>query len=206
MGRHRKYLVNDGAFDEIESQEQAYWLGFLLADGCIIGNRLLLELSIVDIGHIEKFLQFLESNYPIFITAKGCAKIEVVSNRITQNLIRYGCVERKSLILQYPIVHTHLEHHFIRGYFDGDGCICRCTTQNRFEVSMSGTFSFLEKLAEALPVAGNKILTNNGATRKIKYGGTNKVKDILDFLYKDSTVYLDRKKEKYDELCDVCRM
>lgn len=205
MGRCRKYLVNDGAFDEIESQEQAYWLGFLFADGCIAGNRLLLELSIADIGHIEKFLQFIGSNYPIFITTKDCAKITVVSNRITQNLVRYGCVEKKSLILQYPIVPTYLERHFIRGYFDGDGCICRCATQNRFEVSMSGTLSFLERLAEALPVSGNKILTNNGSTRKIKYGGTNKVKDILDFLYKDSTVHLDRKKKKYDELCDVCR-
>ena len=51
-------------------------------------------------------------------------KICVCGTKIHHDLEKHGCVENKSLILQFPTtVPEELMHHFIRGYFDGDGCI-----------------------------------------------------------------------------------
>ena len=54
--------VNEKAFDNINTEEQYYWLGFMYADGNIssTGNRLEMVLSIKDLAHLEKFRAFLK--------------------------------------------------------------------------------------------------------------------------------------------------
>ena len=205
MGRKRKYKVNDNKFKTINTEEKAYWLGFLYADGYIHKNKVILELSVKDYSHIEKFLLFLESNNPISITSKNCAKVTITSNQLTDDLKRHGCIERKSMVLKFPVnIDKSLVHHFIRGYFDGDGSIYKCATQNRYEMSILGTEEFLSEIPNMLNITSNKILKSNSRTenRKIKYGGRLKVKNIMDKIYADSNIFLNRKKQIYEELCE----
>ena len=64
----RIYTINENVFNEI-TEESAYWIGFLMADGCIATRKsspyISLRISEVDIEHIEKFRSFLGSNHKI---------------------------------------------------------------------------------------------------------------------------------------------
>ena len=56
---NRRYNVNHKYFEVIDTEEKAYWLGFLYADGCVIktktGSSLLLKLSVKDEEHLNLF-------------------------------------------------------------------------------------------------------------------------------------------------------
>ena len=116
-------------FETIDTEEKAYWLGFLYADGSVgsTDNRIELGLAEKDLKQIEKFKNFI--GIPNKISYRATSK----SYRYTfksipckTDLIKQGCVPKKSLILKFPTkeqVPQDLIKHFIRGFFDGDGCI-----------------------------------------------------------------------------------
>ena len=55
---------NRHIFDEINSPEKAYWLGFIVADGYLNDdkNMLRIKLGNKDKSHLEKFIKFLEGD------------------------------------------------------------------------------------------------------------------------------------------------
>lgn len=76
----KKYQVNENYFEKIDSEEKAYWLGFLYADGNVRMHKnksgiLKLKLKQSDKKHIEKFSKCLNSNYPIK------SGIEIIKNK-----------------------------------------------------------------------------------------------------------------------------
>lgn len=48
-------------FENIDTEEKAYWLGFLYADGCVGSKESKVELSLAekDLRHMEKFRSFI---------------------------------------------------------------------------------------------------------------------------------------------------
>ncbi len=103
-------------------------------------------------------------------------------------------------LLEHPLV-----YHFIRGYFDGDGCVTYCglgpgRTIKQLSFSILGTKKFLEDcrfiLEQNCQLKRNKINTK-GNIFSLSYSGNKIMKKIYNFLYKDATIYLDRKKEKF---------
>lgn len=135
----KKHKLNEYFFDEIDTEAKAYWFGFLCADGSVSSTyqrySLTLGLSIKDLDHLKAFKNALECTNNISIyTIKhgiGCGKqycrIKVESKRLITSLISKGCTPRKSLTLKFPdesvFKYKDLIHHFIRGYFDGDGSV-----------------------------------------------------------------------------------
>jgi len=137
------YTCNSDFFKIIDNEYNAYWLGFLMADGCVLEYRnrktnklkamgLQLSLSTVDRLHIENFINDIGSNTIIKDNKIMCKDTECYSSKVTicntemcRDLINLNCTPRKSLTLKYPIdlVPKEFEHDFIRGYFDGDGSI-----------------------------------------------------------------------------------
>lgn len=102
----------------------------------------------------------LDSTYPIredvskHLNNPNC-QIQVIqslrSQKTVNDLKRLGCTEQKSLNLTFPTkeqVPPHLLHHFIRGYFDGDGSIS--LYNNDYHVSIVGTESFIKSLYSAI--------------------------------------------------------
>ena len=75
-GRKRKYNVNDNFFDNIDTEEKAYVLGFLFADGCIYKKRsqVYIKLNRKDKCILEKINTALCSNFPIFDTVGRFSK------------------------------------------------------------------------------------------------------------------------------------
>lgn len=208
----RKSRVNTFAFDCIDTEEKAYWLGFLYADGSVShyksSKRVELGLKESDYGHLQKFAKFLcyrgkihyrpETNsYRIYF---GCQKMH-------DDLIRLGCVEKKSLVLIFPdetIVPKKLWRHFIRGYFEGDGCIDVHRNINgtvRKIVSLLGTKEFLSQLLLSLPfrIGADLIKKCKDNASNNYYFQLRKAESemFLNYIYTDCTVYLDRKYNLY---------
>lgn len=133
-----------------------------------------------------------------------------------------GCVPNKSLILEFPnkdIVPDNLIYHFIRGYFDGDGCLSHSVGNrkrndrnenktypyDKWFLKFVGTKSMMLGIANFMNMNNklyNQIKGKNHYT--LKCGGKQLVKDKMDILYNNATIYLDRKYDKYNELCLNC--
>lgn len=201
-----KYNYNREYFKVIDTEDKAYWAGFIAADGNVRRdlNKMRIELNIKDIHHLEKFRENLNGNMPI----RECERyknhscyIEVNSVQICKDLNKIGITPNKSLTLDidFSQIPNELIHHFIRGYFDGDGSISHTVQDGiiRWQVSFIGTETFLNKVQFYL----NKRHQLSTAGSSFRFGFTkfNDVKDITNYMYKDATVYLDRKYEKFLE-------
>jgi len=118
-------------------------------------------------------------------------------------LINHGCVNKKSFIIKFPIINENLKKHFIRGFFDGDGCIT--TSQKRNCINfVSGSFEFLESIknifTQELNVYDCKITINKPNVYYIQWTRMRDINIIYNYLYNDSKVYLNRKKNKFDSM------
>ena len=120
-------------------------------------------------------------------------------------LISYGCIPKKSLVLKFPDINIfkniELIRHFIRGYVDGDGCLSFQNKEHTIpHIDILGTEEFLTTLKKYIPIeckvskCSNKRLFHIGVSRKRAY-------EFTKFLYNNSTIFLDRKKNKYEEFC-----
>lgn len=108
----------------------------------------------------------------------------------------------KSLILKYPNIPGNLRRHFARGYFDGDGSFGVYGKYKYVNLSCVGTYDILSNLYSEINAEYS--LYNNKRHKKetiILSCYTKKAKKILDYMYKDAKIYLDRKYKKYLELC-----
>lgn len=215
------YTLDEHVFDVINTEEKAYWLGFLMADGYNHEDRhaICLRLQAEDIEILEKFKVFLKSNAPIYtfhrITntnklLREYKEVSVHSVYLSRQLATLGCVQNKTYRLVYPTcVPENLENHFIRGYFDGDGCLSVIKRNDRKNAE-SKTYQFnIVGKKEVISVMQDKIV-NATKLRKLPlrvrkdsfvqlmhYGGFNNVLKIMNYLYKDATIYLKRKHDKY---------
>lgn len=196
------HKINESIFEQIDTEEKAYWLGFLYADGYVSKTGIELALKQSDYNHLVKFKKFLECDYDIkYHKSTNSYRICIHSKKIVNDLTNLGCMQAKSLILQFPTekqVPTHLIHHFMRGYFDGDGSICRTN------FSVLGTKEFLIEYESYIlnylqRNNPNKMLKKENINI-IQYGGRIQVLKIFQFLYENATIYLERKYDKFNAL------
>ena len=208
----KKYKCNENFFDIIDTEEKAYWLGFMYADGYVISakNAIGLSLSITDKSHIEKFLNSLESNNKVSIyhnnIGKEYCRIIIHSSKIKDDLIRHGCLEHKTFNLTFPDIRNDLIHHFIRGYFDGDGSLSKHKVKygytHRFR--LCGTSSFLKSVLNYIGFSNTRLnkrhKDRDNDNYDIDIGGNIQVLNIMEYLYKDSNIFLDRKYNRFVDL------
>lgn len=208
--------INEDVFNEIDSEEKAYWLGFMYADGCIYSKEYRIELSLQgsDINHLHKFAKFLENKKEDFVKFYANYKqgkydrcrVSFRSKKVWTALNEKGCVPNKSLILTFPdrsiFKDKSLIRHFIRGYIDGDGCLCNTTKP---ELNVLGTKEFLTDMQKylaldrAYPIYLQRKNSDKN-TYTFNLWCSTAVLNIK-YLYENSTIYLDRKYEKFKEIC-----
>ena len=123
------------------------------------------------------------------------------------SLNNIGCVPNKSLILKFPdekiFKSSDLIRHFIRGYVDGDGTLgvyqhSKSNTNLEASLNIVGTKPFLEGVQNYLGIKGFLMQKPNCSENTYRLGySTKKAENIADILYKDATIYLDRKYNIY---------
>lgn len=191
---------NTRFFKDIDTEEKAYWLGFLYADGCVFSskNRISLGIHIKDFDHLEKLKKSLMSNGNILIHENVCV-LNHHSNEMVNDLKRHGCGDRKSLQLKFPTMKSLLIKHFIRGYVDGDGCITN-NCNGKVRLNILGTEDLLNSIQhifnEQLDIPMRKLQTPSNI-HSLEYNGNIQATKILKWLYDDATLFLERKYEKY---------
>ena len=216
-----KYKCNENIFST-DTEISFYLAGFIAADGCIMskGNSKMLSISLSkkDKSHLEKIRNALGAEHPIgdydVKNSKRNPKwndivksdLKISSAKIYSDLQRFNITERKTLTLKFPdwIKNHPLRHHFIRGYIDGDGCFSSAVGKGKkvrqVFFSVRGTTAFLTSLRSILEADLNleertKDIRINNGIGVLEYGGNRICKSLADYLYKDATIYLDRKND-----------
>ncbi|MEK6881811.1 MAG: LAGLIDADG family homing endonuclease [Nanoarchaeota archaeon] len=208
-------IKNENFFASIDSETKAYWLGFIAADGNVYNNRLTLVCASKDKEHLIRFqnavgtkrnLRFETHRYSKQYSESSSYRLRIGSTQLVQDLIRNNIVPKKSLILKFPKLRENLMRHFIRGYFDGDGCITypKKEKRNGRFIITSGSQEFLYTLQPFFLQHGffkTKIRKQkNKNVYHLSYGGRNNIRKIYVILYKNATVYLPRKKRIFEEI------
>ena len=212
-GHNRKTF--DYTFFKTWSPKMAYILGFAFADGTVIDAKLsrtcYFRLYSTDEKHLVKINQILNRKGKIYTSKpreikKGCKTyipkmgyyISIGSRELFSDLIALGLSQRKSWCARFPVVPENYLPHFMRGYFDGDGCIYIDKNNKKLQVIFtSGSKDFLEDLytllSNQLRVDTKTIFRNSGAFQ-IRYS-TKEALKILAFMYEDleSSLCLERK-------------
>ena len=219
------YKVNENYFEKIDSEHKAYWLGFIYADGYITSKQKYgsqnfgITLSSKDRLHLMKLNIDLQSTYPIndycyntsYKENTSYSRLLICNQKIVNDLIIHGCFEHKTNILQAPKIDEELIPHFIRGYLDGDGCITNYINNGyiRYKVLFLGTKNILDFINDFLEKKLNFRIQkyykrkSNQTVESLELSSNIRSKNFLDLIYKNASIYLDRKYNRYLELCEL---
>lgn len=190
-----KYNLNYKLFTEQLHTENTYYiLGYLFSDGYINELKGSINITSKDKQPIIEMVKYI-GDIPILKTETDCYYIQWYSKEHIQQLKNIGCTQNKSLTLKFPNLKKELIHHFIRGYFDGDGSIgfYKHRKMGVLRLSIAGTCDFLEGI--------NRILDKEYSIRKIKntniylmsLNGNKIVSEFCNIIYKNSTICMKRK-------------
>jgi hypothetical protein len=213
VGAYRKYNINHNIFNNINTLDKAYFLGWAFSDGY---NNLKdgdFHISIQEGDRIvlNKLQKIIETDRPLLFidrsklkNKKNLLRLSIRSHKICEDLARLGCVQNKSKTVEMPNIKQSLMPYFLRGYFEGDGCINyylvkgkKTNYLNTQFYICSGSRKIIEQISNFIK---NKLKIKNYITvskKDVHYMniyGINNIMIIMDYLYKDNLyLSLDRK-------------
>ena len=204
FSRTNKHEIDLTFFENIDNQDKAYFLGIMFSDGSVSDHQFYLKMKDEDV--VLKFKEALKCDYPIRFHDLPYTNyiLEISSKKMCNDLKKLGCTPNKTRILRFPIIKENLIPHFIRGFFDGDGCLqlndklYHC----RFDLT-SASLDFLNDIRPYITA----IAKTNGSLNKehnynvwhLSYSG-HQVIQILNWIYKGAHYYMQRKYFKYQLL------
>lgn len=208
----RKFKLNERFFETIDTEEKAYWLGFLYADGSQNGKQFQIGLQIGDKNHLEKFAKSINCEHRVKEIKKSshrkgiAANLQISSKLFCYHLEQQGCVRNKTFVTQYPKIPNHLDRHFIRGVFDGDGTIGIMNKKygNKKATIYSASKLFAKSIAAVL--VSNKVVCNlykreysdgRAPGFNVQIATKTGLFKLFSFFYTDATVCLQRKQNKF---------
>ena len=190
------------------SNDMAYFLGFICADGHIATHRnmLSIQLNTKDLHILENFKVFLNYDGKIYFRKDlPSANLWIISKEITQDLMNFGLTRHKSQELKWieQIPEQYISH-FVRGYFDGDGHVGLAQDSNpnkkKIICKLVSTLPFIERLKKEFEkIYGKEIgsIQDNGSYFELYYSGQQSALKFLEWIYIDSNEN-NRLKRKYD--------
>jgi hypothetical protein len=207
---------NINYFEKIDTEDKAYFLGFIVADGCISNKTNSISIIQKETNILHDFKKYIDFKGDIFTSkTKNISNITITSPKTKSDLENLGIHSNKTMVVKYPNIPDNLQSHFMRGVFDGDGCITLRTDKRdnsqRGQVNIcSGSYDFIkeyyDRLVKYCNLSGkNKIRCPRGTYYVVDWGGLSDVENIYKFLYKDSTIFLNRKKETFDKVISITK-
>ena len=202
-------------FENIDTEEKAYILGFLLADGNIYedehSKRIRFCIAYQDVNILYAFKKILRLDSEVRVRKRenrGNSQPEALlcwsSSKQYDDLNKYGITNNKTYSAKLPLkyIDKKVIHHFIRGFFDGDGCISNIKG-GRQAVSFVGTYELISELkfylCSELGLFDCKIFgrTKKYTVYQVLWSSKSDIKKLFDYMYKDATIYLERKYLKF---------
>lgn len=215
-----KYAADEKFFEKW-SDPMAYVLGYLYADGSLEDASYLrgkyLRVSSTDWESIIRLRKLLKSEHGLVVLkptkshpGKTRYLLRIGSHKIYNDLIKLGMYPNKSLTVKFPSIPKKYLSHFIRGYFDGDGCVYLYKTKGKKKpeivkklsiIFTSGSYDFLRKLCNILRASLKlnqlNIYRGKGAYQ-LRYSTHDSIK-IFEFMYhaRGNHIFLLRKFEVF---------
>ena len=214
----RKNFFNQRFFQNIDREDKAYFLGYLYADGWIGGVQkgvyerpcnINLDISSKDRCILEKYLECIESSGSTHIhdyiasertyKASPMSAVRLTSTKMADDLISHGFKGLKPDRETVPELPSNMIRHFVRGYFDGDGCATTNTIQ------ITGQISFLNNLGDTIDEHLNishppvRSYYENKTVGDLFYNRLEYRQSIFNWFYNSSSIYLQRKKDRFQD-------
>lgn len=200
-------------FDHIDTEEKAYWLGFIYADGYLAKpNTIGIELKDSDGKHLEKFKKSLHAERDVKYYQKNStfgpqksARFVIGSKHMFNILLNYFKSVNKTFEGVFPKLNNQeLTRHLIRGFFDGDGSLYWHTKNYKKlippVISFIGTKETLQYIEQISGFSWNwsqRYPERKNNNYQIKNYTVDNCLQFLHYMYDNSTIFLDRKYQKY---------
>lgn len=214
-----KYLEYDeNYFDEINTYQKAYWLGFLYADGYVTSqNRWGLELQIADKSHMQALLNDIKCNMVIKTRNKVCSLSKenisyescyflIRNKHMYDSLVKWGVVRNKTQNLKLPdFLSDDMMWCFLLGFWDGDGTFFRSGAYGKEMSCVCYCKSFLKEIKSFLKK--EKIschIHSKENLYKMTIGASKDLKKMINNFYKQDIICLNRKKEIANKILEYC--
>lgn len=214
--------INEHYFNKINSEDKAYFLGLLYADGCLVKHANIVTLSLQEKDNyiLNSFSKYLECNrmpkiYKIKtnLSRPNCqnqSRFQFNNTQLYNDLIKLGCFPQKTFNLKFPTfnqVPQKFIHHFIRGYFDGDGTISEGRSKrhksSQFGWRVAGTYDMCSGIndifVKLLGLRKQTIYKQKNIWIYSISGNLN-IRKVFTWLYCDAQNFLTRKKEKLEKV------
>lgn len=218
----REYTINEHFFDKIDTQNKAYVLGFLYADGYNnrINNTVVLSLKRDDEEILLKIREAVGSNKPLYHhdymhsdgVERHMSQLTFSSRQMCEQLEKWGMTQAKTFTIDFPnFLSDDLVSHFIRGYFDGDGCVSETKDLTRRAgvkcfITMMSSMQLCVHMQEYLLKNQDIDFKVNHPTGHSELNGiirssskSNIIK-FINYIYKDAELYMERKHSKCLEI------
>ena len=221
----RIYKVNEDFFKCINTEEKAYILGFICADGHIEKDRLNITVSLKDRDILEKIRYAMHSNHPIKEVQRTnpykktnrenliLSELMIGSVELVKPLFNMGLTTNKTYTLNGDIlkyIPKYLIRDFLRGYFDGDGNVFfgrRYSSGYKYNVNICGNEDFLLKSFQVYFPSNNKLYKDLYSRQCYvwKISQKDKVRDFMYYLYYNSSIFLQRKYNEFRKIMWACK-
>jgi hypothetical protein len=200
--RSNAYALDFTFFSSINTEQKAYALGLLSADGYVDtnGKWVAIALQSRDIQILEDLKRVLGSAAPIKdkrrkvpgYPGSGPQKVLIFSSReLVRDLAKYGVVPRKSHSLTYPTLDPEFDRHFIRGIMDGDGYI------GKHQFVVTGTDSLLRGIQRSVSEHLGIVLSIRNPRGYSRLIGYRRDADVLRWIYEGNSICLHRKQRSF---------
>ena len=216
MTRTTRYAsLNDCYFDEVSQEPNAYWLGFLLADGNVCKSAVTLALSSRDAAHVVAFASAVGLSAGVvksYVAKSGyqSTRLSFRSDYMANRLRQLECFDRKSTIHGFPDVPADAQRHLIRGYFDGNGsvhsykCVARSghVVSPRWSTSIVGPRRFIDAAAGFVKstVGIEAAFRQTKSVWEMRFSAIDDMLRFSDYMYDGASVYLERKRTIFEDI------
>ena len=205
-GAPRKYHRNEQFFDAIDTEQKAYVLGLFMADGYNDTKKGIIRLKLQErdkaiLEQVKSMLGYTGKLYKHTYNKPNQQDqyaLQIRSKYLSDRLAELGVIPYRRLAMSFPTnLPQDLIPHYIRGFFDGNGSVYNS------RVSISGNIGFIEELQNLLitelGISKTKIALQNKACGNMHLYKLKDIDALAEYLYKDTTIWLKRKRDKFDE-------
>jgi hypothetical protein len=205
------FITKDNSyFEKIDSQNKAYFLGLLYADGCNHEKGFDIFLQEPDKSILIKlkrdigFSRKLHLRRRISKNRQHMYGMSICGVKFSKDLSLLGCFPRKSLTLKFPTskqVPYYLIHHFLRGYFDGDGGVYLDKKTKYLSADICSSFEFCDSLKTLLKndynISSCIYKKSNNKIHVLIISGNKNIYKFFHLIYKDANIFLSRKFKRF---------
>lgn len=198
----RRYRLQEDAFSCVDTEQKAYLLGFLAADGYIDKHEKVLSLAVQnrDVEVLNWLRECLASEHPVRQMRDNLMVVEIGSKRLVADLKRLGIVRHKSRNLFVPSLDATMMRHYLRGLFDGDGFVKQ---QVILATCAPQVIEYIIDLCEAQFGSSPKPIHRKGGTVGLRFN--RDLQPFVSWMYSECGYVLSRKAKTAQEHKWTCR-